>query len=226
MRRAFFCLLLLIIAFSTLGQAPSEYVRFYGRTLKAKDSAAITASIYYEKLPYYDDMGTGRSNPEGRFEFYLLNGLQYNFKVTADGLDPFEQQVTISDQGQGSMEQLFLLVGEPEVLTLENLIFSRGSDQISESSFSGLDELVTWLDGRPSMVIQLEGHTDFAGNPEANMKLSEARVEAVKAYLVKKGINKDRILTKAFGGEQPLSIERTDEARTRNRRVEVRVIRK
>ena len=66
----------------------------------------------------------------------------------------------------------------------------------------------------------------LAGNAEANMKLSEARVEAVKEYLVKNGINKNRILTKAFGGSQPLFTERTDEAKTKNRRVEVRVIRK
>jgi outer membrane protein OmpA-like peptidoglycan-associated protein len=76
------------------------------------------------------------------------------------------------------------------------------------------------------MIIQLEGHTDFAGNPQANMALSQARVESVKKYLTKGGIDKNRILTKAFGGTKPLSEERTPEAMSQNRRVEVRIIKK
>ncbi|MEM8895354.1 MAG: OmpA family protein, partial [Bacteroidota bacterium] len=77
---------------------------------------------------------------------------------------------------------------------------------------------------RPDKIIQLEGHTDFQGNSAANMQLSQDRVDAVKEYLVDNGIKKNRVLTKAFGGTQPLSTERTDEAKASNRRVEVRII--
>jgi outer membrane protein OmpA-like peptidoglycan-associated protein len=126
------------------------------------------------------------------------------------------------------MNKIFYIAPEeePELLTLDNLIFARGSDRITESSFEGLDELVAFLEDRPSLVIQLEGHTDFAGNADANMRLSEARVLAVKDYLVKQGVKKSRVLTKAFGGTQPLFTERTDEAKTKNRRVEVRIIKR
>ena len=115
--------------------------------------------------------------------------------------------------------------GEVSLITLENLIFSRGSDQISSSSYQELDQLVVWLNDRPNVIIQLEGHTDFEGNEEANLALSEARVSAIKDYLQSKGIKKKRVLTKAFGGTVPLSTDRTDEAKARNRRVEVRIIR-
>lgn len=228
MPRAFFCLFFCTCTFFSFGQAEDEYIKFFGTILNAKDSTAITASVFYEKLPYYDDMGSGTSSTEGIYEFYLLKGQRYNFRILQDGFDPFEEEVTIADAGSGAMEQIFYVQPdrELELMTLENLIFSRGSDQITESSFAGLDELVAWLDGRPSIVIQLEGHTDFAGNADANMRLSQARVESVKEYLLKKGIKKDRVLTKAFGGTQPLFTERTDEAKTKNRRVEVRIIRK
>ena len=82
------------------------------------------------------------------------------------------------------------------------------------------------MNENPSIIIQLEGHTDFAGNPDANMRLSEARVIAVKEYLVDKDVKKSRIFTKAFGGTLPMTKERTDEAKALNRRVEVRVIRR
>ena len=220
---------LTLIAMLCVGQASDEYIRIDGQLLSAKDSSKVSASLLYEKLPYYDDMGMNRSNSEGAFELYLVKGNKYNFKVTQSGFEEFTAKVMVGDEsGEGSMNVTFYIspIEEPELMTIDNLIFARGSDQISTSSYSSLDELAAYLDERPNMVIQLEGHTDFAGNAEANMALSQARVEAVKEYLVDKGIKKNRLFTKAFGGTQPLSTDRTDEAKTRNRRVEVRVLRR
>ena len=114
--------------------------------------------------------------------------------------------------------------GLHEIITLDNLIFARGDDKINDVSHQELDEFAEWLSSRPTAIIQLEGHTDFQGNAEANMALSEARVLAVKDYLASKGVKKSRIKTKAFGGTKPLTRERTPEARAKNRRVEVRIL--
>ena len=113
--------------------------------------------------------------------------------------------------------------GVGTVLTLENVNFGQGSSVLVESSFESLDDLVDMLNESSQMTIQLEGHTDFRGSPTANLKLSQDRVDAVKKYLVGKGIAESRIATKAFGGSQPLSRANTPEARARNRRVEVRI---
>jgi len=229
MRHFYISVLISFVHFAAFGQAKDTYVRLTGKVLSAKDSSAVSASMLYEKLPYYDDMGVSKSNGEGGFEFYLIDGLKYNFKLTAGGFLELTEELTISNEnGDGSMNKIFYISPEeePELMTLNNLIFARGSDQITESSYAGLDELVKFLEDRPNLIIQLEGHTDFAGNAEANMALSEARVEAVKDYLVSKGVKKTRVLTKAFGGTQPLFTERTDEAKTKNRRVEVRIIRR
>ncbi|MEM9896478.1 MAG: OmpA family protein, partial [Bacteroidota bacterium] len=102
------------------------------------------------------------------------------------------------------------------------------SGKITSGSFSELDELARYLNENPSFNIQLEGHTekDRAQNAAANLRLSQARVDAVKEYLVKKKVKKNRILTKAFGGTQPKFEGDTDKAKAQNRRVEVRFIRK
>ena len=113
-----------------------------------------------------------------------------------------------------------------ELRKLENLSFGTNSDQITSSSYQELDELALWMNENPSIVIQLEGHTDFGGNAEASLRLSQARVEAVKEYLIQKKVKKNRIFTKAFGGTQPLTREGTPQERAKNRRVEVRVIRR
>ena len=71
---------------------------------------------------------------------------------------------------------------------------------------------------------QLEGHTDYQGNPVDNLKLSQMRVDAVKSYIVSKKISKSRVKTKAFGGTQPLARDNNPEAHRANRRVELRVL--
>jgi OOP family OmpA-OmpF porin len=87
-----------------------------------------------------------------------------------------------------------------------------------------LDEVVAMMKENTKIVIQLEGHTDNKGNADANLKLSQSRVDAVKKYITSKGIGKDRVKTKAFGGTQPIATENTEEARALNRRVEMRVL--
>jgi OmpA-OmpF porin, OOP family len=84
--------------------------------------------------------------------------------------------------------------------------------------------VVQMLKENSRMEIRLEGHTDNVGNSKANMELSQSRVDAVKKYMVDKGIAKNRIETKAFGGSQPLANEMTPEARAKNRRVEMRIL--
>jgi outer membrane protein OmpA-like peptidoglycan-associated protein len=113
-----------------------------------------------------------------------------------------------------------------DVIQLNNLIFAQGKSEITGESYRELDDLTLLLKENPTMVIQLEGHTDFRGSKTENMKLSEDRVDAVKTYLLRKGIERERILTRAFGGTQPLSREATEEASRINRRVEVRIISK
>ena len=68
------------------------------------------------------------------------------------------------------------------------------------------------------------GHTDSVGSDAYNQKLSVQRAEAVKAYLVSKGIEKNRIYTEGKGEKQPIADNQTKEGRAKNRRVEIEVV--
>lgn len=202
-------------------------IRVTGTVTHPDTGQPIKANVFYEKLPYYDDMGTASTDDKnGVYELFMIEGIDYIINVKADGFKPISEEITIKDTGAGIIEKNFKMEpdGVSELITLENLIFSQGKAKISEVSHQELDEFAIWLEERPGANIQLEGHTDFQGNAEANMQLSEERVLAVKEYLVKKGVRKSRIQTKAFGGTQPLTRERTPEARALNRRVEVRIL--
>ncbi len=87
-----------------------------------------------------------------------------------------------------------------------------------------LDELVGKLKAVNLEVIIAIGHTDNIGTKEYNQKLSVRRAEAVKAYLVSKGIEPNRIYTEGKGLTQPIADNRTAEGRAKNRRVEIEVV--
>jgi outer membrane protein OmpA-like peptidoglycan-associated protein len=116
------------------------------------------------------------------------------------------------------------LTPKGETVILNHLIFAQGKAVIDRKSYPELDELVQMMKENTRIEIQLEGHTDNVGNPKANMKLSQDRVDAVKKYITDKGVAKNRIQTKAFGGSQPLKNELTPEAKALNRRVEMRIL--
>ncbi len=87
-----------------------------------------------------------------------------------------------------------------------------------------LDDLVGKVKGINLEVIIAVGHTDSVGNDTYNQKLSVRRAESVKAYLVTKGIEKNRIYTEGKGEKQPVADNKTKEGRAKNRRVEIEVV--
>ncbi len=87
-----------------------------------------------------------------------------------------------------------------------------------------LDDIVNQLDGVDLEVIVAVGHTDSVGPEAYNQRLSVRRAEAVKAYLVSKGIEANRVYTEGKGEAQPVADNKTKEGRAKNRRVEIEVV--
>jgi len=87
-----------------------------------------------------------------------------------------------------------------------------------------LDDLASKVKGINLEVIIAVGHTDSVGTDAYNQKLSVRRAEAVKAYLVSKGIEKNRVYTEGKGEKQPVADNKTKEGRAKNRRVEIEVV--
>ena len=87
-----------------------------------------------------------------------------------------------------------------------------------------LDDLVSKMSGMNLEVIIAVGHTDSVGTDAYNQKLSVRRAEAVKTYLVSKGVEKNRVYTEGKGEKQPVADNKTAEGRAKNRRVEIEVV--
>lgn len=215
-----------------------------GKIVNAASKEPVVARISYESLPYGSHVGILNGS---EYRFALFDNDKYAITVDAPGfarakymLDPAaaENRVIALNIELSHIEAAPpppTASTEPprtrshehhvgKVIPLPNLNFQQSKAKIQPESFKELDEIVAMLQTSPRMVIQLEGHTDFRGDPKENMKLSEARVVAVRDYLVSRGVGKGKIKTKAFGGTQPLTRENTDAARALNRRVEVRIL--
>jgi OOP family OmpA-OmpF porin len=189
------------------------------------------AIVTYEELPYGNVIGIIKTNSStGYFEFITMGHEGYRLRVKAEGYGLFSANIfPVKEAINGKIvKQIKLLTvpDEGDIIKLNHLIFAQGKSEITQESNSELNDLARMLKENPGMVIQLEGHTDFRGSKTENMELSENRVIAVKSYLTRKGIDKNRILTKAYGGTRPLNREETEEAARLNRRVEVRIIKK
>ena len=114
---------------------------------------------------------------------------------------------------------------EEEVLkrAFDNLEFESGKDVIKESSYYSLDELAALMGKKKEWRLKVSGHTDNVGSDKLNMKLSKERANAVKKYLVDRGIGADRITALWLGETQPIATNKTREGRQKNRRVEMNI---
>ena len=114
-------------------------------------------------------------------------------------------------------------VKEVLVMASEHLEFENDKSIILKKSYGDLEALTNLLLIREELNISLSGHTDNNGTEAYNMRLSENRVKAVKKFLMANGVDGNRIKTSHFGESKPISDNKTEEGRSKNRRVEMEV---
>lgn len=102
----------------------------------------------------------------------------------------------------------------------KNVQFERTKTEILPASFPELDRLAEFLTKNPHHNIKIEGHTDNVGDAKKNLQLSHSRSRAVAAYLIKKGVNYERLSAEGFGGSRPLVKSEGGKYHPENRRVE------
>jgi len=204
-------------------------VTFNGTLVNSRTGDVLAGlNVSYKKLPYESEIGYFTTDSNGNFTAYFRAKDQYSLLIENEG---YIKLAEIINPLEGASADLVVNKtfninegGVGTVMKLEHLKFGLGEAIILDESHAELDNLAKMLTDTPNMKMRLEGHTDYVGNPTANLNLSQMRVDAVKDYLIKKGINPSRLETKAFGGSQPLVQSNSSSERSINRRVEVRII--
>ncbi len=105
----------------------------------------------------------------------------------------------------------------------ENIFFSPNDVELLSKSFESLNTVVDVLKQHPEFKLSVNGYTDNTGTTLLNQSLSDRRAQSVKNYLVKNGIEENRITTKGYGQTNPVADNKTAEGRMKNRRVELKL---
>ena len=104
-----------------------------------------------------------------------------------------------------------------------SIFFATGSSILLAKSNAALNNVVAILKANPDYRVDINGYTDNQGNADKNKALSEARANAVKAYLLTKGIPQNRLVSTGHGTDKPIADNKTPAGRNKNRRVEMKV---
>jgi outer membrane protein OmpA-like peptidoglycan-associated protein len=173
---------------------------------------------------------------------------QGGYAFTLDEFQPLKAEATISGYTGGSlsfeapvdaetdelMNPAICLVKEvlpvETPIVMENVYYDFDKATLKPESYASLDKLVDLLNAHPDINIELSAHTDNLGSERYNLRLSEARAKSCVAYLISKGIDKNRLQAKGYGSSMPVAPNRHDdgtdnpEGRQQNRRTEFKVL--
>lgn len=154
----------------------------------------------------------GNFAPEDSIRYELpKNGIKYGFYLVDDVLlRPLHAKAPLE-------------LAPNRTIILENILFAFDKAEIQESSFPELDRLADYLLENASYTLRITGHTDDQGSDAYNLDLSRARAEAIRQYLIRRGIAENRLSARGMGSLQPLAPNDTEENRRLNRRVEVEI---
>lgn len=169
----------------------------------------------------------GIANIDGLFPVLLDEGKKYKIRVRKFGKEfNFELAVPLADGGFEYTQYLMVKVVTFYVrgFTLDHMLFDVGKWDIKKESTATLEKLYLSFVKNPKFKIEIAGHTDNSGNDDDNLRLSQRRADAIRDYLINKGVSEERLLSKGYGEKAPVAPNTSEYGKAKNRRTEVRVI--
>jgi OmpA-OmpF porin, OOP family len=127
---------------------------------------------------------------------------------------------TPAQTADGCPEYKLVTVTENKIELKQSIYFATNKATIKRVSYALLDEVAQALIDNPTIRVRIEGHTDSRGRDSFNMRLSQARTESVREYLLARGIAPERMEAQGFGESVPIADNRTEAGRAQNRRVD------
>ncbi len=213
-------------------QSPEDWVTVAGKLVDARTDTPIGAKIIYERLPDGKDMGIWQSDPKtGEFEIKLPIGFLYSIRAESKDFISESQTLDLRNAGKDKKQIVFRLrpievvhIEENAMFTMNSVFFDFDKAVLKQESFPELERVVQMLKDKPTMSIEIAGHTDNRGTIAYNHNLSERRAKAVKKFLTSKGIDAGRVTTIGYGETKPIvSNDDEKDGREINRRVEFKI---
>lgn len=178
---------------------------------------------------------------EGNFTFGLNYDTKYQFKAEKEGYETFEKKIMLPKQDERSYFTQNIQLNKPlkdgdvVAFSFDKIFFDFDKATLRQSSYKELDRVLEYLNAHPNIRMEVGGHTDQRGSAAYNEDLSDRRAKVAYKYLIKKGINKNRLEYKGYGETKPIvnlseitklpTKGKQDAAYQKNRRTEFTIIR-
>ena len=128
----------------------------------------------------------------------------------------------VADQSVAGISITSKSTATQAVLANAVVYFEYDQFNLTSKSIQALKGVTELMKRNSKITISIEGHADERGTREYNLALGQRRAESVTNYLIANGINRNRLITKSYGEERPLSLGSNDTAWSKNRRVEIK----
>jgi len=208
---------------------PKPVALISGRVIESRSQKPVGG----QEIRYYDLLdktlvGTAYADPEtGSYKIILPGGTLYAVVVVGSAYFSISEQIDLRDLNRyrqiiQDLRVVPLVMGER--VPLYGLYFEVGDSTLRSESQIELERLVWLLSEKPTLQIEIVGHTDSTGSPALNERLSWGRARAVVTYLIGRGIASERLRVRGAGAAEPIASNATPEGRAQNRRVEIRLI--
>ncbi len=189
--------------------------------------------VVYYNLTTNEQLGEIPVAANGSYQFALPRGQRYSLQVVGDGefvassqnIDLRETKVvngkkTTLSKSYTVREVVTMPIEAGSAIALNNLFFATGKNTLLPESFAELNRLAELMEANASMKVEIAGHTDNVGGDAPNLELSQDRADAVRFYLLSKGISSIRLRAKGYGKVRPVAPNTTEDGKAQNRRVE------
>lgn len=199
-----------------------KVVKVFGKVVNLKSNAPLAARLSFES----DTINVVSSVDDGNYSIVVPSVNEYIIKVEAAGFVGSMERLDIRTFEMKQLEMNFKLqqIEIGATVNLKNVLFQQSTANLLVESSDELDMVADFMKVNPKVEIELAGHTDNRGLHAHNVKLSRARVEKVKEYLISKGIEAKRIEGKGYGGIKPIAENDAEDTRKLNRRVEFTIV--
>ncbi len=211
-------------------EKPLPVVLVSGNVYNAKTKQPLSASLIYQTLPDGTVAGNGVSDmSDGGFKIVLPYDKNYSIRATADKFFAQSENLNLDSLVKAGYKEihkdLYLVPIEiGAIVRLNNVFFDFDKWNLRPESFIELDRVVKLLSENSAIEIEMSAHTDSKGADDYNLRLSDNRAKSVMDYILSKGIDPKRIVSKGYGETKPVAPNDTDENRQLNRRVEFTIL--
>ncbi|CAN5480772.1 hypothetical protein BH09BAC3_BH09BAC3_34990 [soil metagenome] len=209
-----------LFSFSVPMEAQPEALTQLKGTLKNNSGKPMKGIVSVIDLDKNVEVSPKFLREDGSFDFSLINKRNYLLIIQGDEFFRIEEIFFLN----GDME--INKVAEPieSKIAFQSLEFENGKADILTAMHSDLDKIANFLTDHPTTRLSISGHTDSDGNEQSNLRLSQARADAIKQYLISAfKIDPSRITAVGYGSAKPVTQEITDDHKQLNRRVEFEI---